>query len=349
MRLPFTVIRLKFRDALHIGSHRTEYDRSESVLHSDSFCSAVIQAWAELGIEHPVLKTRGQDVPDLGFAVSSLFPFFRKTPTAPPVYFFPVPQPGLQVAERRAFREVHWLDAAIFEKTLADNTFQINKETIQETWLTDAADFDPKFLQKTLHARNYVPRLGELDREGKPVVETVIYYIERIFFRENCGLFFLALFENDAARENLRCALDYLKDTGIGTDRNVGHGQFEWEEMESFPFFQNLPSSDFSINLSLFCPVNVTQVQQMTDHEHCHWNLLKRGGWITSDEDFLSYRKNSVYMFREGGVFQTNSMVAGNSVNLRPDEGILPLQFKNAIVRVGKSIFIPVNIQKAWQ
>jgi CRISPR type III-A-associated RAMP protein Csm4 len=319
------------------------------VFHSDSFYSAVIQAWDALGIKHPVLETQWQDVPDLGFVVSSLFPFFRAKSTTPPVYFFPVPQPGLQVEDRRLFRNVRWLDAAIFEKTLANNAFQIKKESVIEAWLTDVAGFDPKFLQKTLHARNYVPRLGEHDRDGKPVLDTVIYYLERIFFRENCGLFFLASFENDAARENLRRALDYLKDMGIGTDRSVGHGQFEWEEMEDFPFFQNLPVSDFSINLSLFCPKDTKQVQDMTRHNNCRWDLLKRGGWITSDDSFLSYRKNSVYMFKEGCVFQNSAAVEGKSVNLRPNENILPSQFKNAILRVGKSIFVPVNIQKTWQ
>ena len=354
MQQQFTAIRLSFHHSLHIGSHREEYDRSDSMLHSDSLYSAIIAAWKILGVEHPVLEYSRNVVPrdlDLGFTISSFFPFFRENAEAKPVYFFPLPKPGLKADKLRRYKDIKWLDLDVFKSYLQAET---NKEANPcGNYLTTHPGFIkskqerkkhlsnfPKpafsdyqdFMQSEVQPRAYVPRMDD----GQ--ADTVIFYIERIFFRKHSGLFGLAVFDNEEVQVKVKIALDYLTDAGIGTDRNVGHGQFEYE-MDKFEHFADLPNSEHALNLSMFLPESKEQLSQMLDSEHgCH-ELMKRGGWITTG-DLLSYRKDAVYMFREGGVFKANAhSKMGATVNLRP----AILGHGDPVLRVGKSVFLPIN------
>jgi len=352
MQQPFTVIRFQISDSVHLGSHREELDRSDNILHSDTLYSAIIQAWEVLGVEHPVLDYEGEVAPDLGFAISSLFPFFQETTESAPLYFFPVPKAGLPETDPDQYRNVKWLDAKAFEYYLKNGRINEQQARPCGDYFTDHAGFDQDgrnernarkpvsskkqdFMRSEVQPRAYVPRLHEAD------TDTVIYYIERIFFREQCGLFGLATFDNDEIKAKVLLALDHLQDAGIGTDRNVGHGQFRYAT-DKFEYFTELPDSDHALNLSLFCPESPEQLADMLASDHCRHDLTKRGGWMTT-WPYLSYRKDSVYMFREGGIFKTKQPVAGSTVNLRPD--ILDaLDDTTPVLRVGKSIFLPVTV-----
>lgn len=341
MQRQFTAIRLNFHHSVHLGSHREEYDRSDSILHSDTLYSAIIAAWAVLGVEHPMLDVTRNAVPrdlDLGFAFTSLFPFFRKNADAKPVYFFPMPKSGLNVADQRPYRDVHWLSTASFKQYLKTGEVTETSGNVRGAYLTTSADLDPTFMQSDIHPRAYVPRLGEVDKDEKPVTDTVIFYIERLFFKEHCGLFGLATFDNDAIRTKVMLALDYLQDAGIGTDRNVGHGQFQYET-GAFNQFDDLPESDHALNMSMFLPESKAQLAGMLASDHSRHELAKRGGWLTT-WPHLTYRKNSVYMFREGGVFKTNRPFAGGTVDLRP----AVLTDRIPVLRVGRSVFLPVKV-----
>ncbi len=329
MQRQFTAIRLNINHSIHLGSHREEYDRSDSIMHSDSLYSAIIAAWAVLGVEHPVLESTADQIPDLGFAITSLFPFFRESASAKPLYFFPIPQQRLNDADRIQFRGKKWMSTGVFIQYLKTGNLQGPK--ISGEFLTPYTVFNPKFMQNEAQPRAYVPRLNEEE------IDTEIFYIDRIFFAKHCGLFGLAIFNNDDIRDKVMLALDYLQDAGIGTDRNVGHGQFEFE-MDAFNRFDDLPDSDYAMNLSMFLPERQVQLVQMLD-DQCSHDIVKRGGWITT-EGLLSYRKDSVYMFREGGVFKTKESVAGGTVNLRPSV----LSHVDPILRVGRSVFLPVKI-----
>jgi len=337
MQRQFTAIRLNINHSIHIGSHRAEYDDSDSILHSDSFYSAIIAAWAVLGVDHPVFDVPQNEIPrdlDLGFTISSLFPFFREKAKAKPLYFFPVPKPGPNASKPRCFRDVKWLSTTPFKNYL--QTGQINETAgeIKDLFFTTASRLDPKFMRSEVQPRAYVPRLHEAD------TDTVIYYIERLFFQEHCGLFGLATFDNDDIRAKVLLALDYLQDAGIGTDRNVGHGQFSYDPLDAFDHFADLPDSDHALNLSMFLPESQRQLTDMLDSKQCCCDLSKRGGWITTD-GLLSYRKDSVYMFREGGVFKTKQLTAGGTVNLRP---VSVLGHGDPVLRVGRSVFLPIKV-----
>lgn len=346
MQRPFTVIRLEIGHSIHLGSFREDYETSETMLHSDALYAAIVQAWSVLGVSHPLVSSVKLAVaPDPRFAISSLFPFFKSPKNAVPIYFFPVPVSGLLLkneALRDRIKHVQWLDADEFRCVLETGFLKNeNADFVQGKFYTARPDFDKDFMQTDLHPRVYVPRVGETDDEGKPVSDTVIFYLERLFFQEGSGLFCLAQFDNPEIKTQVKTALEFLQDEGIGTDRHVGHGQFTLNEIENFEHFDGLPASDFSLNLSLFCPESQTHLSAMLDPERSRYALLKRGGWITSEPD-LSVRKDSIYMFREGGIFKTSLPSAGKTWDLRPSI----LKEGHPIWRVGRSLFLPVNVDR---
>jgi len=343
MPQPFTVIRLEFEHSVHLGSFREETDRSENILHSDALYSAIIQAWAVLGEKHPMLSDTSEalDYPEgPGFVLSSVFPYYRKSKDSAPVYFFPIPVSGVfsdDPSINPGLKKISWMDADQLEHWLKTGAMNEKSLYIRGEYGTAKTNLEKdehfnNFMVKDVHPRVYVPRMEEADQNSVP------YYIERIFFKEYCGMFFLVRFENEAARAQLLRALDYLQVAGIGTDRNVGHGQFRYE-ISDFEHFSTLPATNFAYNLSLFCPESKEQLSEMIGHEKSRHALLKRGGWITSGDN-LSIRKNSVYMFREGCILKTGAEQAGNTVNLRP----AILGIGHPIWRVGKSLFLPISM-----
>lgn len=344
------LILFRFTAPLHIGNVRADYDRTEQTLRSDALYSAIIQAWSILGIEHPILDCPPDSpaAPDLGFACSSLFPYFRAEKASNPILFFPKPMGALQpknYKEQKKMKKIRFVDAHSFAHLLQNPDLPSAEDQINDKYYIDKAHnaiFNPDFMQRQIVPRSYVPRYGETDQQGKEVTETTIFYMERLYFSQYSGLFCLMQFDDDAIKNKVLAALQYLQDAGIGSDRNVGNGIFELS-CQNFTAFDQLPDMghEYATNLSLFCPESNEQLQTMLSGKQCAYSLIKRGGWITED-DYLSYRKNSVYMFGEGSIFSTNAATKGKTVNIRPKLDGVPLP-PHPIFRVGRSLFLPIK------
>jgi CRISPR type III-A-associated RAMP protein Csm4 len=340
------IIRFKFTSPVHFGSVRSDYDKSEGIVHSDTLYAAIQHAWGLIGASHYI-----QEEPD--FAISSLFPFYRKLESSEPLYFFPRPLGTLTSTSElhKDVRDIRFLDISSFEALLEKGQCHIDqKNGIKgEFYLSNPQiPFEP-FMEKKVSVRNRVPRY----QENNSSQETEIYYLERLFFKYTSGLF--CLFEGDVnAERRVRAALDLLQDEGLGTDRHIGNGQFEVEWGEKFDI--KLPKeAKHGINLSLFCPDSKEQISKMLPEKDnvIAYELIKRGGWITT-EPFLNYRKKAIYMFKEGSVFASlnaaspsKSFILGKTVDLIPDISVLPKEGKDVhpIFRSGKSIFLPFNAQ----
>lgn len=354
-------IKFHFTAPVHIGSVRADYDSSQKRLHSDTLYSAIMQAWSVLDRVDLIEKNPA-------FTVSSLFPFQQMgEDTNETLYFFPKPVNALQPTEYRThkkLKKIQYLEQTVFKKYLkeGENAFMDwlkgetedfkSKETTEKYingsyCFDDSENFNSNFLSSKVYPRVYVPRQGERNN-GELLTDTEIYYIERLFFNGNSGLFCLAQFDSEQHKNNVIGALNYLGDEGIGTDRNVGNGSFE-VTCEVFNDFNDLTSinSDYRLNLSLFCPDNQDDLASMLPEsdEHIAYHLQKRGGWITK-APYLTYRKQSVYMFGEGSVFKTSTLKSnvetmGKTVDLQPKN--TPNDITHPIYRVGKSLFLPIH------
>jgi CRISPR type III-A-associated RAMP protein Csm4 len=350
--MSLTAIKFHFTTPLHIGTVRADYDKSEKMIHSDTLYSAIIWAWSVLGLEAEIPEL----VADGNFTISSLFPFYQgKKSKNEAIYFFPKPMGTIQGDggdNHKAIKKISYLDSSLFSKLLKGENLNINDFTFlldgKNEYLSNK-EFKKKFIDKKVYPRVYVPRYGEINEETGEARDTEIYYIERLFFKEQSGLFCLAEFKDDMIKSKVMAALRFLQDEGLGTDKHVGNGLFELKD-EVFKDFNDLDTlkneTNHAVSLSLFCPDNKEQLEGMLG-EKSAFDTMKRGGWIT-EEGYLTYRKKSVYMFTEGSIFETDDSLKGKTVNLQPDNQYLPTDnpVTHPIYRVGRSLFLPIKIQE---
>ena len=355
--MQYKIFRLTFRDALHIGSPRADYDKSMSVLHSDTLYAALTRMWALAGI--PIDSS-----PYDKFAVSSLFPFAEAGEKEVNgkkekqfVYFFPKPYYDFRSdekkdketdpADRKRWKKVQWYDTQAYEQLLSGAGDFETGQIVGKNFLVGdkgkvdilgGADFE--LYQSQVVLRNKVSRI--------PGEDTKPFYVERLYFSEGCGLWFLLAYEDDGVTlRKVEKALEILGDEGIGTDRNVGMGQFEYlccDKTEDV--LPTVNDANAITALSLYCPENSDEIKDKKDKLK-GYELTRRGGWIT-DEGLNTFRKKSVYMFKEGSVFgfddkkDTPIITKGNNLI-----DVTPQNVKNhRVLRCGKAIFLPCKIQR---
>ena len=327
----FITYRLSFSSPLHIGDIRPDdYGSTEPFIHSDTLHAAIIACWAKLGEPIP-------DDGDPGYFISSLFPFTRAGEET--LYFFPKLMKPLNIAKERItyakkLKHLRWLDQHYFECQLNDNSvngFGGNEEPHLRGIFASVREVG-EFITKQVSQRVVIPRQRDEENDPRP------FYMERLFFKENSGLYFL--FEgSEAAAEKLEKALNLLQYEGLGTDRTIGNGAFTFEKSS---LELNVPDkSGYSANLSLFCPEKKKQLESMLI-DGAAYDFIKRGGWITT-EGAQTYRKRAVYMFREGSVFFYSQPIGGRAaIDLSPTEAFIQLEHK--VWRNGSSIFLPVKL-----
>ncbi len=331
MKTKFKVYKLHFTTPLHIGDARDDYSISLKTYQSDAMYAALTSC----------LATVGKDIPkdgDLGFTISSLFPFYQKSENYKPVYFLPKllkqKLPKLEyIGNAKKVKKVSWLDISYFEKLIGGVTLfedDADLEDINGDFLT-VSTIESDFISSQVSQRVTISR--DLSEDAKP------FYMDRIYFKDKSGLYFIA----SGNTKLLDGALKVLQHEGIGTDRNVGNGFFTFKQDE---IEIELPESDYVSNLSMFCPELEEQLSEMLNDKAVAYDFTKRGGWITTTPH-NSIRKNTVHMFTPASVFKASKISAdidimGKIVDLNPAQSYPGI--KHPIWRNGKSIFIPVKI-----
>lgn len=329
MKVKLNIYKLHFNTPLHLGDDRDDYSVSLKTIHSDTLYAALTAVLAKVGERIP---PNG----DLGFTISSLFPFYQKNASAKAILFFPKSRKQflpdsehLDIAKQ--IKRIAWLDKSYFEKHL--NGLNIFNSSFEEQNMhgeyLSKVPICADFIHTQIFPRVMVPRSG--DNDTKP------FYMDRLFFKDYSGLFFIVHGENV---ELLEFALSVLQHEGIGTDRNVGNGFFTYT---SDNIEIDLPESEYCMTLSMFCPESAKQTSLMLKGQKVAYNFIKRGGWITSSSH-NTYRKNSIYMFEESSVLKSgktkNPFVSGKIVNLIPEIDFNKLD--HPVWRSGRAIFIPL-------
>lgn len=325
----FTIYKLHFTSPLHIGDARDDYSVSLKTIASDTMYAALTSCLAKLGESIP---PKG----DLGCVISSLFPFYQKDEASDAVLFFPKPLkqtlPTLNdLAKAKSVKKVSWLDKNYFEKVLNGETLfkdGADVDNVKGDFLTADKDFDKNFITSQVFPRVTVSRDASED--------AVPFYMDRVFFKDYSGLYFIA--EGDVSL--IKKALALLQSEGIGTDRNVGNGFFEYEEKD---VELNLPDkADFALALSNYIPNDKEELADLIDNDNVAYDFVRRGGWITTPP-YNRIRKNAVYAFSASSVFKkevSDVCMLGKIVDLRPKS----VNGVHEIWRCGKALFIPIKL-----
>lgn len=335
----FKIYKLHFTAPLHISDQHEDLGNSQKVIQSDTLYAALMSCLAK----------RGESLPedgDLGFTVSSLFPYFQKDKDSTPVYFLPIPMQARQAnlpdaSMAKKVKKVQWIDSALYSSVLSgDSLFDGTDKYIpyiQEGYLTayelpEDINGSREFVKSEVSERvTLQSRTG--DEDAKP------FYVDKILFRYHAGFYFIA--EGDTTL--LEKALQLLSMEGIGTDKNVGYGFFEYT---ADTLSIDLPNSaNHQLSLSLFIPESSEQLKALMNSERVAYDFVRRGGWITT-YPYTTLRKNAIYGFLPGSVFSeganTAATVIGKIVDLKPETD---LGITHHIWRNGKAIMLPINLK----
>ncbi len=318
------IYKLRFTSALHISNSRSDYGQSLKTIDSDTLYAALTSCLAKLGEKTP-------EDGDLGFTISSLFPYYQKTKEDKPLYFFlkPINAKIPDTAEnRKQIKKIKYFDADYFSQILSGK-IDIKDQDINGDYLC-SREIDKDFIYSKVSQRVRI-KDRTLQENAEP------YFVDKVFFKDYSGMFFIV--QGDT--ELLEKALSLLATEGIGTDRNVGNGFFEYTtDTISIDIPQK---ANYFLNLSMFFPENKEQLSALMNDENIAYEIQRRGGWITS-YPFQSLRKNVIYGFSAGSVFKKETSgleTLGKIVDLRPkwnDEKL------HSIFRCGRSLILPINI-----
>ena len=80
----YKIYKLHFTSPLHIADRHADSSNSLKTVQSDTLYAALTSCLAKTGATIP-------DDGDLGFTVSSMFPFFQRSKDGKPVFFLPMP------------------------------------------------------------------------------------------------------------------------------------------------------------------------------------------------------------------------------------------------------------------
>ncbi|MFK7905016.1 MAG: type III-A CRISPR-associated RAMP protein Csm4 [Chitinophagales bacterium] len=364
------IIKLNFNAPLHISKGKNEYDSSEQLVHSDTLKSALYVMAKRLGLKE---AESGKGFFDK-FALSSAFPYIGEE------YFFPKPMVKLpftleglegkkaqskqakilkkvkdkkaQSKQAKILKKLEYIGKSLFEKVLKGEEYEFEKWEVlaKGKMLSNHSQFEPNSQRLERQDRTYkaeqagrvfIPPLGS---EEAPMP----FYMERLHFAENAGLYVVVDAVADFYSETLLPALRLLADEGIGTRRHLGNGTFDLEEAEMTLELPAMGEARHWMNLGLYCPTHEEWKTNREALKESSFGLMKRGGWLSSPEveTNISFRKQSLYMFSEGSVFAFGDW-KGKGMIVRGDvKDIAPeiVDVAHEVWRDGTSVFVPISI-----
>jgi len=322
------IAKLHFKSPLHLSKGKSGLDTSFEVLHSDTLKSALFVCALELDLIQAIEAKQFFQ----GFTISSAFPFINSE------LFFPklewMPSSFTQnTSLRKVIKKIKYFGKSAFEELLKGELVLAENLIKEKYFYTQfSVKHNQPFKSETVQ-RVVVNRTSEQDNDT--------FYTERLFFSEDCGLFFIIDFKDDKFRNIIQSALSILGENGVGSDTSVGNGHFEFNGFEKIAF-EYAQNANMQVALSLYAP-KAGEVNEKEFINNSAYSLIKRGGYIASPEDFdnSTLRKKSVIMFNEGSVFPNTKILEGDIKDLKPD---IPT-VNHSIWRDGRALFLPCNLK----
>lgn len=288
-----TAYKLRFSTPLHIAAHGFGYEKTETMIHSDTLFSAMMTLWN--WIYDDDIGKMCQTPP---FLISSAFPFKGDR------YFFP--RPMVRIGKKghdddddpkkgKKLKKARFVSKALFESMLQGDGIEFEEDhTFQDGafWSDKKEPGDSRVFRV-----REIPRI-RVDRVSHA---SDIFYFSQVTFEKDAGLFFLVRFREQGIRNKFEAVLRLLGDEGIGGDKRVGKGLFSLnnEDMER-NFKLSVPEkTDGFLTLSLYHPTKSEFGEILRD---ASYNLVSRKGWLHSP-GAMSMRRKEVRMFTEGSVF----------------------------------------------
>ncbi|HVO96704.1 MAG TPA: type III-A CRISPR-associated RAMP protein Csm4 [Bryobacteraceae bacterium] len=322
--MPALLIKLRPTGPWRIGPDSGDRDRVDRVYHSDSLYSAVCGAMSQLGdLDGWLEATARAAEPAVRF--SSCFPFYGETLyVVPPRNVWPPPASAKTRFKGARFVPLRVVETLISGRAMTEDNWAID---VPSECLIAGGAQGP--------FRVNVRSNAAVDRGGDGVAPHSSACLE---FTPGAGLWFIASFADDAARERwkppLEGALRLLADSGFGGGRSKGWGRSQIPEVTDGELPQLLlnPGEEAGAYwlLSVFHPAATDSI----DWQHGNYSLTTRGGRIES----TGGAKMPTRMLTEGSVVVSASAPVGATSDVAPEN------FAHPVYRSGFALAIPVPL-----
>lgn len=335
-----TTYQLTFSHGWRRGRQSLELAESGVELPSDTLFAALTHAW----------RYSGGDVAAWTEAFTTRPPalFTSAFPYAGSVRFFPMPARLDPLFSRETLRRrgkhlkrVQYLSEGLMRRLLAGR--QLNDALFPDDeyaeptsglalqggalWLTDAEVAALPAAWRQLTDRRYALRRQSVWAEekrprvtvGRRNSQSTLFHVGRIFFAPDCGLW-LGIHWLDAerrlgklsARDAVHQALSWLQDAGLGGERSVGYGAFQFQSGRDLV----LPDPDpagLGYLLSRYHPTAAELRQGVLDGSGVAYRLLTVGGFLYSPDSPARLRQ------------QVRFLAEGSLVRQPPADAPVPL------------------------
>lgn len=267
------------------------------------------------------------------FKVSSVFPYEIVTNGNNPfIHYFPKPilsGESIQIETPedmillKEFKSIRYVEQSIFEKYLSGEiNDKILFERFKEFRNEEEKDENKRSTviiekNKLRYLKNLLPNYNlhnSIDRMSGTTLQAegrgqLYWEDEYSFYKSDFGLFFFVEVDN---QNEFEASLRLLSHIGIGGNRSIGKGCFEFQIEE---FSINEPNNfNGHVLLSLYHPTSKELELLSSEKINYYYDIVTRIGFVAKDFNLEPQGKNPVHCFTEGSTFITNQNLAGSLV-----------------------------------
>ena len=298
--MKYKIYRLKFPYGVHFGGN--SLDESMMTFSADTLFSALYQEAIASGINN--VQEFFKSVKESRLLFSDAFPYIGDTNYLPKpmVRIVKNEQEGDSVV-KKAFKNLRYIP--------------MNQ---MSTYLN--GDLNP--IEGSMRLKLLGVRTLKTSSAIHGCEETMPYHIGVYYYNDGCGVYVIVGFESNYEEYMFYDLLDALSFSGIGGKRRSGFGRFEIESIEDV----HLPKQgDNYMTLSVSLP----EESEMDVLQNANYQVVKRGGFVSSENYSNEYRKKKdLFMISAGSCFQ---MTYHGDIYDISNGG------KHAVYRYGKPIF----------
>lgn len=301
--------------------------KSTSVVESDTLFSAILNVIKIYYGKKEADRLIEEFLKSPPFLISSLFPYWESK------YYLPKP---------------------LYDDFISDELKKKLGKELKKRTLLNAQDFlmwlrgDQKYFEQRIESQDFTKEKPSIIKNtlfpkvtvDRQTAETNLFHVKYGKFKENSGLYGFVRFKNSEYIDKFRRYLLLLGKTGLGGERNTGFGQYEILEYapingllkEIFDYKNSVPH----VTLSLVYP----KPEEVENHSRYFiaYDLIRKGGFITSGKNHIPIKKKSVTFLKEGSSFR--EPIEGMLVDVTPPNSSLYIDHR--VYKYGYSFLIPL-------
>ena len=336
--MKYYLFTLKFLTPVHFGDtgNGGNLERVSMTCSADTFFSALCSEAAL--VSKNCVETLVEKFANGKVCLSSLFPFYQAEDEELELY---LPKPlyhmNTEVADVKSFNDMKL--AATKLKKLKKTTYVRASELVN---LLDAVKNNEEY---DYELPVFATKMNS-ERVNKRMDEPLPYFVGSYVFAKNAGLYFVLGLENEDDMEEMQELITRLGLSGIGGKRSSGYGKFELGEdyieldAEFGIYDDDIALANMLENESAKLQMSIAPVKPNAEDANVvkegFYKLLRRSGFVASNNMEDNMKRDSVYMLAEGSCF--NKRIDGNLV------GFTVQGVNHKVYRNGLGMYVGVEL-----